>query len=154
MDAGFITGGALSSVTESSVSQNGALFPEVLLSLNAEPIAPAKESRENLAMPPYRCSGVSGFFAEIWAISPVEPLFLFGKFVSRGSILPPPLNAAKGAEAHAIAVATLLPKNIRREIAMFTFSLANVSELLTGLTWEPGNCETGSWDTGKKGRGN
>lgn len=134
MDAGFITGGALSSVTESSVSQNGALFPEVLLSLNAEPIAPAKELRERLAMPPYRCSGVSGFFAEIWAILPVEPLFLFGKSFSRGKTLPPPARAANGAETHARAVATLLPKNIRREIAMFTFSLANVSELLAGLT--------------------
>ena len=52
MLAGFVAGGALRSVTESSVSQNGAFFPDVLLSLNAEPIAPAKWSRERLAMCP------------------------------------------------------------------------------------------------------
>ena len=115
MDAGFIGAGAVRSLTESSVSQNGALFPDVLLSLNAEPIAPAKEFRERLAIPPYRCSGVSGFFAAILEISPPGTLFLFGRLVSRGSVLPPPLNAAKGAEAHAIAVATLPPKNTRRE---------------------------------------
>ena len=142
MLAGFVAGGALRSVTERSLSQNGALFPDVLLSLNAEPIAPAKESRERLAMWPYRCSGVSGFFSGISAMSPAEPLFLFGRPVSRGSILPPPLNAAKGAEAHAIAVATLPPKNIRRETAiLFTFSLANFSEFLAVLLGEPGKLE-------------
>ena len=52
MLAGFVAGGALRSVTERSLSQNGALFPDVLLSLNAEPTAPAKESRERLAMWP------------------------------------------------------------------------------------------------------
>jgi hypothetical protein len=72
------------------------------------------------------------------AISPVEPLFLLGRPVSRGSTLPPPLNAARGADAHAIAVATLPPKNIRRETAIFTFSLANFSELLTCLAGRTG----------------
>ena len=118
MLAGFVAGGAPRSITESSVSQNGELFPDVLLSLNAEPIAPAKESRERLAMWPYRCSGVSVFLAEISAISPVEPLLLFGKPFSRGNTLLPPPTAANGAEAHASAVATLLPKNFRREIAI------------------------------------
>ncbi len=143
MLAGFVAVGALRSVTESSVSQNGAVFPDLLLSLNAEPIAPAKESRERLARWPYRCSRVSGFLGAISAISWVEPLFLFGRLVSLGSILLPPLNAARGADAHAIAVATLPPRNIRRETAICTFSLANFSELRAVLLGEPG---TGNWD--------
>ena len=45
--------------------------------------------------------------------------------------------------AHAIAVATLPPKNIRRETAIFTFSLANFSELLTCLAGRTRNLNTG-----------
>ena len=144
MDAGFIAAGAVRSVTERSVSQNGAL-PDVLLSLNAEPIAPAKWSRERLAIPPYRCSDVSGFFAAIPVISPAGPLLLFGRLVSRGSILPPPPNAARGADAHAIAVATLPPKNTRRETDIIYLLLSESQ--LTSYCLAGRNPE--NWNIGK-----
>src|SRR6185312_1115494 len=135
--AGFPGGGALRSVTERSLSQNGLICPDVLVRVKAEPTAPAKESRVRLATPLYRCSGVSGFFVEIWEIPPAEPLVRLGRSVSRGKALPP-LSAARGAEALASAVATLPPKNIRRETAISTYSLANSYYLWPG---EPGKLE-------------
>lgn len=126
MDAGLVAGGASKSVTECSLSQNGLLFPDVLVSLNTVPTAPAKESRVRRPTPPYRCSGVTGCFAVMSGTSPVELLFLAGSPRSMGNGLPPPASAARGEEAHAIIVATLPPKNTRRETAISAFSLLNL----------------------------
>jgi hypothetical protein len=133
----LVAGGASKSVTESSLIQNGLVFPDVLVSLNTVPTAAAKESRVRRATPPYRCSGVTACFAVMSGTSLVELLFLVGSPLSVGKGLPPPARAAKGAEAHAIIVATLPPKNIRRETAITSFSLAN------HFVWpeEPGKLE-------------